>query len=180
MTLPPLDTERLRIRPLAADDLDAAARVLDGGPPDEARRRWLEWTILAYEQLAALYQPPYGERAVVRREDGALVGLVGLVPSLLPLARVTEGGPFAAHALPEVGLYWALAPEARGHGYATEAGGALARWALEHLDLARIVATTDHDNPASAAVMARIGMTVHRNTRGEPPWLQIVGVLERT
>ena len=28
------------------------------------RQQWLQWTILSYEELAKLYQPPYGERAV--------------------------------------------------------------------------------------------------------------------
>lgn len=179
MIVPPLTTARLLVRPLEQGDLEEIARVLDGGSPDEARARWLQWTLLSYEQYGALMQPPYGERAVIRREDGALVGAVGLVPSLLPLARAAGAEPFSRHLLPEVGLYWALAPEARGRGYATEAARALAGWALEHLGLARIVATTEHDNLASVRVMERLGMTLHRNSSGEPPWLQVVGVLER-
>lgn len=28
------------------------------------RQQWLQWTVMSYEELAKLYQPPYGERAV--------------------------------------------------------------------------------------------------------------------
>lgn len=44
------------------------------------RARWLQWTILDYEQRAYAHQPPYGDYAVVTKADGELVGLVGLVP----------------------------------------------------------------------------------------------------
>ncbi len=40
---------------------------------------------------------------------------------------------------------------------ASEAAGKLARWALAHLDLERLVAQVATDNPASAAVLRRIG-----------------------
>src|SRR6185437_2503793 len=44
-----------------------------------------------------------------------------------------------------------------GHGVATEAAGKLARWAFANLDLDRIGASVAADNPASAAVLRRIG-----------------------
>ena len=44
-----------------------------------------------------------------------------------------------------------------GHGVATEAAGRLARWALANLDLDRLEAGVITDNPASAAVLRRIG-----------------------
>jgi 8-oxo-dGTP diphosphatase len=44
-----------------------------------------------------------------------------------------------------------------GHGVATEAAGKLARWALANLDLDRITADVATDNPASGAVLQRIG-----------------------
>ena len=44
-----------------------------------------------------------------------------------------------------------------GHGVATEAAGRLARWALANLDLERLEAGVITDNPASAAVLRRIG-----------------------
>ena len=44
-----------------------------------------------------------------------------------------------------------------GHGVATEAAGRLARWALANLNLERLEAGVATDNPASAAVLRRIG-----------------------
>lgn len=52
--------------------------------------------------------------------------------------------------------YW-LAPEARGHGYITSATRALARWAFDHLGLARVALTTDPDNISSQRVAERCG-----------------------
>ena len=44
-----------------------------------------------------------------------------------------------------------------GHGVATEAAGRLARWGIANLELDRIHANVATDNPASAAVLRRIG-----------------------
>src|SRR5262245_60422017 len=82
-----LTTERLLIRPYETTDLPGVAALLDacfGPQPIERRAAWLDWTIRNYDALCDLHQPPYGDRAVVRRSDGALVGSVGLVPSLGP------------------------------------------------------------------------------------------------
>ena len=49
-----------------------------------------------------------------------------------------------------------------GHGVATEAAGRLARWALANLDLDRLEAGVITDNPASAAVLRRIGFRADR------------------
>jgi RimJ/RimL family protein N-acetyltransferase len=184
MEMPTLETERLLIRPLAPDDLEACLRVLDDGPataPEavEARRAWLEWTVASYVQLARLHQPPYGERAIALRDGGRVVGACGYAPCLepfgqLPSFRLPPDRRFSA----EVGLFWALAPEHRGRGYATEAAAALIRHAFESLRLRRVVATTSDDNRASAAVMRRLGMRVERNPLAEPHWLQVVGVLD--
>jgi RimJ/RimL family protein N-acetyltransferase len=141
---------------------------------------WLEWTVAGYTQLETLTTPPYGERAVALR-DGPMVGLVGLVPSLAPFGRLPGfgGDPATRERFrPEVGLYWALNPRARGNGYATEAARALIEWAFANLELVRIVATTRHDNPASQAVMRRLGMRLEQNPDPEPPWFQVVGWLD--
>jgi len=181
--MPVLETERLRIRPYGPDDLEAADvlfRALGFGP---ARRAWLEWARRSPAGLAALYQPPYGDRALVLRETGAMIGQVGLVPSLGPFGTLPGFGadPDAASArrnVPEVGLYWGLAPEHRGRGYATEAARALIDFAFAALNLRRIVATTEYDNTASQAVMRQLGMRVVHNPYPEPPWFQVVGVLD--
>jgi len=142
-----------------------------------ARARWLRWSVMNVTALEELMQPPYGDRAVVRRSDGELIGACGLVPSLIPLARSGAEG-FGRQFFPEVGLYYALSSDTRGHGYATEAARALCSWSFKQLKLARIIATTEHDNHASIGVMQRLGMRILRHAEAAPAWLQVVGVLE--
>src|SRR5690349_16345657 len=99
MQMPVLETARLRVRPFAAADLPAIHQILDreidgvtDGPPAAAalaaRQEWLEWSIRNYVELARLYQPPYGDRAVVLRATGELIGAVGLVPCLMPFGQL--------------------------------------------------------------------------------------------
>ena len=63
--------------------------------------------------------------------------------------------PAYAH---EVEVGWRLHPSAWGHGYATEAGRAAVGAALEHLELARVIACIDPGNRPSIAVAQRLGM----------------------
>lgn len=186
--MPDLSTERLLIRRFTRGDLDDIRRVyLDAGwdepTPEsmERRRSWLAWTVLNYESLAALYQPPYGDRAVVLRGSGALVGSVGLVPSFGPFGQLPwyrARGVVRCLNMPEVGLFWALKREHQGQGYAAEAAQALIGHVFEVMRAARVVATTTYDNEPSQAVMRRLGMTVERNPLPEPSWFQVVGILE--
>ena len=185
-----LETERLIVRSLAAGDLQPIHRILDeafdGGAraADPAalaeRRSWLAWTRLAEEWLGKLHQPPYGERGVALKATGELIGAVGYVPCLNAFGQIPalrSAGPGGGNT-PEVGLFWATAPSYQGRGYATEAAQALIAYAFEELNLRRIVATTEYDNAASQGVMRRLGMQVLRNPLPEPPWLQVVGVLQ--
>src|SRR5262249_21914376 len=139
MRMPPLETERLVVREFTPDDLAGVHRLLDvelaaadfgtEGPCTLAdRRRWLTWTVLGYGEHARLAQPPYGERAVVRRDTGELVGACGLVPCLAPFgllpgfseagAEPPPGAPAGAPARAEVGLYYAVAPAHQRQGFA--------------------------------------------------------------
>jgi len=181
--VPVLTTGRLQIRRLVADDLPSIHWLFEAigwGEPTAAgrdmRQSWLGWTIAAYDGHERLYQPPLGERAVVAREDGRFLGLVGYVPSFEPFARLPSWGgvPDAGRTM-ELGLFWALHPSAQGQGFATEAAGALIDHAFLAMAVGRIVATTTHDNAASIAVMRRLGMAVDRYDQPHPG-LQVVGV----
>ena len=191
MNIPVLETDRLRIRPFTMDDFEDIYRILDQEPLSvsavegarAARRDWLQWTVLGYEQRAQLSQPPYGERAVTLKDSGRLVGAVGLVPSYnafaqLPAFRTGLEPPPAQVYSPEVGLFYHIAQADRRQGYAAEAARALTAYMFETLNLGRIIATTDYDNAASIAVMGKMGMRIARNPSPDPPWLQVVGVLE--
>ncbi len=64
-------------------------------------------------------------------------------------------------------------------GYAAEAAQSLITYGFDRLCLGRIVATTEHANLASIAVMRKLGMRVAVNALAEPEWLQVVGWMNR-
>jgi len=191
-SMPSLETGRLIIRPFAPDDLNGTFRLFDievwktaAGPGDaaalEARRAWLQWSALNHQELAKLGQPPYGDRAIILKQSRELIGSVGYVPYLdvfgqLPYFRARGLAPDRAST--ELGLFWAIAPAHQRRGYATEAAGAMIKYAFEEMRLGRIIATTDYNNVASMGVMRKLDMHIQRNPQPEPPWLQVVGVLE--
>ncbi len=183
--MPPLETPRLLIREFRLDDLNTIHTILNacfGESPLDERCEWLEWITRNYVALGRLYQPPYGDRAIVLKETGLLIGSVGFVPclgpfQLLPSFRLNNQ-PESRFNQTELGLFWAIAPEHQRKGYASEAAQAMIDYAFNILNLRRIVATTEYDNLASQAVMRRLGMTIEQNpTPGDPPWFQVVGVL---
>lgn len=197
MSMPTLITERLLIRPFELADLDVLHAILDveSGdvvPDDVAalavakaeRRQWLEWSVLNYPALANLHQPPYGDRAIVLRATGEVIGACGFAPVLLPFGQLPVFRTAATvpsqpvRNSSEVGLYWEVSARHRRQGYASEAAAALIRYAFTALNLQRIVATTTYANAASIGVMRRLGMEIERNPQLEPPYMQIVGVLE--
>jgi RimJ/RimL family protein N-acetyltransferase len=187
MRVPSLETDRLWIREFMLDDLEAVRPLLtsadeSAAEASDAHARWLNWTVLSYRELARLHQPPYGDRAMVAKETGALVGACGYVPLLAPFAQIPglaarKGSSARIRNSPEVGLYWAVLPDQQRRGYATEAAQALVRYAFGSLNVQRLVATTTHDNLASIAVMRKLGMRIERNPSPDPAWLQIVGIL---
>ena len=59
----------------------------------------------------------------------------------------------------ELEIGWRLSMTATGHGYATEAGLAAAKFAFDIVGVDHVVATADQRNIASHKVMERIGMT---------------------
>ena len=177
-----LVTDRLAIRPFVLDDAAAFRRLLDEAfgqgsyGTEDTTRVLLEYNVLADKAHDALHQTPYGDRAIVLKSDGMLVGAVGFAPCLAPFGRLRSFAGIS-HRTPEVGLFWALFPEHWGKGYATEAARAMVSYGFDELELARIVATTENDNLRSIAVMRRLGMTIERNPSTEPHWFQTVGVL---
>ena len=181
--IPPLETERLIIRELTMDDLERINNALNRSFGWETtlgeRQRWLKWTVLGYEMFSMLEQPHYGERAIVLRETGEVIGAVGIVPYLDTFNRVTafNRAPNAS-ATAEVGLFWAIDPDHQRKGFAPEAARALTEYLLTHEKLGRIIATTGYANLASQKVMAKLGMRMQRLEEPQPPDQFVVGVLE--
>jgi len=149
---------------------------------DDARR-WVDWTFESDNFHDLMAQPGYGDYAVVMRDTGALVGAIGLVPTMIPWGVFPEFRPTntPAHSFttPEYGLFWAVRTHARGRGYATEAAKAfIQKYVCGVLNAARAVAMTEFENKNSQRVMEKLGMRLYRNPQPDPFWFQVVGVLD--
>jgi RimJ/RimL family protein N-acetyltransferase len=195
LLMPPLETPRLLIRPFVMEDLQDVHQLLDvdlaevqlGTDKYETlneRTEWLQWAALNHTQLAKLYQPPYGDRAVVLKSTGKLIGACGYVPCLMPFEQLPGFDGYLetqAEGLytTEFGLFYAISPTHQRQGFAIEAAQALIEYAFKELRLKRVIATTTYDNLGSQGVMRKLGMRLEKNPRLEPPWLQVVGVIEQ-
>jgi RimJ/RimL family protein N-acetyltransferase len=104
----------------------------------------------------------YGQWVLARRADGRFLGRAGLWRP--------EGWPGL-----EVG--WALARDAWGAGYATEAARAAADWAWSELAAPELISIIAPANEASVRVAQRLGMTVReeRAVGGDPAVIFGVG-----
>jgi RimJ/RimL family protein N-acetyltransferase len=147
-----LTTERLVLRPWRLDDAEAALEVY--GAPEVSH--WLSPTVGPVPDVAAMRRileswiaeddtlvPPAGRWAVVLRDGGQLVGGVTLLP--LPPGRV------------DLEIGWELHPGHWGHGYATEAGRAVAGWAFA-AGSDELMAVARPANTRAVATAKRIGM----------------------
>jgi RimJ/RimL family protein N-acetyltransferase len=146
-----LVTERLVLRPWTADDAEAALTAYGNGEV----ARWLAPEMDTVPDLAAMrlvlqqwaaedarLLTPAGRWAVELRADHSLIGGA----TLLPLAPDDEF---------EIG--WQLTPAAWGHGYASETGLALARWAFDQ-GIEQVIAVVRPTNKRAEAMVRRLGM----------------------
>ncbi|HEY2714989.1 MAG TPA: GNAT family protein [Solirubrobacterales bacterium] len=154
----PIETERLRLRRFAMDDLDALAAIQSR--PEVAR--FLYWEARGREEvepalakyIAATAIEGDGDSisfAVERRADAALLGYLSIWLRSL------------AHRQVEIGFVFH--PDAQGQGYATEASRKLLVLAFEDLGAHRVFGRTDARNESSAALMRRLGMRQEAHLR---------------
>ena len=145
-----LSTERLILRPPRPGDADALHRLVNDWAvvrmlqrlpfpyPRELMDEWIGATARQRTKGTA-------HHFVIAGDDNGqemVVGCVGLRLDLAP--RTGSLGYWVGRR------FW-------GHGVAQEAAGRVARWALANLDIDRLEAFVAEDNPASAAVLRRIG-----------------------
>lgn len=141
-----LTTERLLLRSFTLEDAPQLHRLINSR---EVALNTLRIPFPYPEGEAERWISTHGERkndhvfAVTLREDGKLVGCVGL-----------HTKPDHNHA--EIG-YWIGVPY-WGAGYATEAARAVMQFGFETLSLNRIFASHFSRNPASGRVLQKIGM----------------------
>jgi RimJ/RimL family protein N-acetyltransferase len=145
--IPEFTTERLCLRGLRSDDLDAYARMyadpevmrfLENGRPLDRAAAFRSMAMhLGHWQLRG-----YGQWALEDRATGEFVGRAGLWRP--------EGWPGL-----EVG--WVLERRAWGRGFATEAGRAAIDYAFRRLGAERVISLIQPDNHASIRVAQRLG-----------------------
>jgi RimJ/RimL family protein N-acetyltransferase len=154
---PSLETARLLLRPLTTADAPAVQRLAGDKEvasttlniphpyPDGAAEMWIGTLPQAFDS---------GEAAVfgiTLHDGGELVGTCGLRLEL-------------PHARAEIG-YW-VGREYWGRGVATEAARAVIDYAFTRLGIRRVYAHFYTRNPASGAVMRKLGMTYEGRLRG--------------
>lgn len=147
----PLVTERLLLRPYLPVDLPAFVAM--NGDPDTMRYLGGPITASESETLAAdinqcFSERGYGKIAMARRDTGQFIGLCGLSREVWFPDDLEIG--------------WRLVPEARGHGFATEAARFWLAYGFDALGLSRMISMADVPNFRSIAVMQRLGMHYDR------------------
>ena len=144
----PILTDRLRMRPFTADDVDAGFALWTdadvGRFTGGAHRTPEQSRALIAAHLRNQLEHGFSMWAVEDRETGRLLGEVGLQP--------LEGTG------PEIEIGWAFAPAAWGQGYATEAARAWLDLAFTELGLEEVIAVIRPENAASHRVAERLGM----------------------
>lgn len=116
---------------------------------EDARRYVQDGPVAGYERYG------YGLLRVSRKEDGAPIGMCGV------LKRDT---------LPDPDLGFSFLPVHWSQGYAFEAASAVVHHAREVLGLGRILAVTTHDNGPSMRLLGKLGFRFECMTRmGDDP-----------
>jgi RimJ/RimL family protein N-acetyltransferase len=150
---PPIETERLVLRPFVEDDAAAWLPLISlpdiirytGDTPvassEEARELLCSRPLRDY----ALYG--FGRLAVIEKACGRLVGFCGF-------KYVVELG--------EIDIGYRFLPDCWGKGYATESALALMEHGRRIHGFTRIVGTVHPDNPASGRVLEKLGLRFER------------------
>jgi RimJ/RimL family protein N-acetyltransferase len=142
---PTLETERLILRPTAAEDLDGWTELMLD--PDATRfiggvhTRAQTWRAMA-SMAGSWALNGFGMFSLIEKDTGLWVGRVG---------------PWMPEGWPGTEVGWSLHPRAHGKGYAVEAATAAMDFAVDELGWTRIVHCIDPANVPSIKVAQRIG-----------------------
>ncbi len=157
-----IETARLVLRPLAAEDVDALHGMIQVEP---VRRYLCDGELLPRASVegwraaseALFRRAGVGLWCVRERGREPLVGFTGFAEFYEP---------------PALELIFALAPSCWGRGYAVEMARAAIAQGFTRAGLTTIRASTDEPNAASIRVMARLGMLAAGGSPG-PKWRQL-------
>jgi RimJ/RimL family protein N-acetyltransferase len=132
-----------------AGDSARARELADYAVPADFPGMAVEVLDLRRIQLAAdPARSPWSVRAMVRRDDRAMIGFVNF------------HGPPGVNDIEEAGaaeLGWTVFPEHRRQGYATETARRLMDWAREEHGVRRFISSTTPDNGPSLRVHEKLG-----------------------
>lgn len=153
-----LETLRLRLRPMDANDAEQLTRLLR----DPEISKWTNSIPFPYslddaKSYLATQKPTDGLPTsfvwgMVEKHSNTLMGTMGFHDLHFERGRAELG-------------YW-IGKDFRGHGYTSEAARRVLSWAFEDAEFDRIQATYMPGNEASAAVMRNIGMQEEGLLRG--------------
>lgn len=144
-----IDTKRLTLRPLTVDDAPFYLRLVnepaflqnigDKGVRDVegARAALLAGPIAMQAQLG------YSLWLVTRKEDGAMIGMCGLIKR---------------DTLPDTDIGYAYLPAYWGQGYAWEAASAAMAYGRDVVGLPRLLGIVSPSNTASSELLKKLGM----------------------
>jgi RimJ/RimL family protein N-acetyltransferase len=150
ITIPTVETERLRLRPWREPDHAPYARLMSdaetsryiGGPltTDDAWRKMAaiigHWTLRGY-----------GSWALEAKDDRAFIGYVG---------------PWFPYGFPEPEIGWSLLAAYHGQGYATEAARCAREYAYRVFGWRTAISIIAEGNTASERVAQRLGAVRER------------------
>ncbi|MFJ9246547.1 GNAT family N-acetyltransferase [Streptomyces sp. NPDC101776] len=153
-----ISTERLVLRPLDEDDVQALAEMMN----DEQVAAWTDVPQPFSEAGARAWITDYapGERTSGRGLDLAVTEF--LTQRLVGIVQLTK----TDWHIRSTELSYIIAPWARGEGYASEAALATAQWLFGDQKLERIELRTAADNTASQQVAQKIGCISEGVLRG--------------
>lgn len=149
-----IETERLYLRESTLED---APLLLELHADPEVQKYTGEPTVNDLETIKRLFKERtlhdyqtygYGRWAVFQKSDDAFIGWSGL--KYLPEFDLVDLG-YRFHV-----KYW-------GKGYATESAKAILEFGFKTLNLEKIVAIAEPENPASIRVMEKSGMLFWKN-----------------
>jgi len=178
-----LESARLVLRRVEPDDLPFFTRI--HALPEVAQYLWTrprspeETAAWLYGTLASYERHARGHLAVVRKEDGALIGRCGLTELVVESATLEhgirkgwferEGAPAGVALTYEYELGYTFDPAVWGQGFASEAARCVRDYARDVLLLSYAISVIDPENARSRRVAERSGA----RTAGQ---MEVIGI----
>lgn len=147
----PVQTERLRLRPLTAEDTDALLAYRSR--PDVCR--YVPFEPMDKDVIAERLATHWATTALTDEGQSLTLG-IELAETGELVGDVVLFFHSRAHLSGEIG--YVVNPSFEGNGYATEAARAMLRLGFDDLGLHRIIGRIDERNEPSAKVLRRLGL----------------------